>query len=620
MTARKPTTTAPARQPVAHSYLRFSTPRQEWGDSTRRQVANTEAWSAKSGIPLSDLALADKGRSAFKGAHRDEKAALGRFLELAKKGDGPVRRGDYLVIENLDRLSREEERTALRLWLDILDHGINIVQLSPETIFRHERSDMADIIRAIVELSRGHSESRMRSVRISAAWTALVAQARKDGARLPCHLPAWVRERDGRLELIAERARAVKRIFALATQGVAAAAIARTLVREGVKPFADHVLGEDGKRRAKAGQVLGSGAWRRVYIGMVLRDRRAIGEFQPKDKRRKPDGPPIVGYYPPVVTEAEFYAARAAVAAHKPFPGGGRLGRVGKGAANLFGGLLVDANPAVNPETGDVKHGTYVIGNRQETGRPAVRVLFSNSAELPGGARGECFVYDTFERAILTALRELKTTDVLDEDKAPDAAEAEGELDGLRKRKAALSAELLKGDVAAIADALRQLEAREAELVGQLEKAKERAAKPLSESWKDAKTLVELLDKAPAAERESVRLRLRAALRRIIDQIWVLITHRGKDAMASVQIHFADGGEPRLFDVYRRGPKANGKAPRKPGWWRVRSVRPRSGTALAQFMGSLADLRDLAVAESQLAMMRDWDPEEFAKARGGVIE
>ena len=37
-------------------------------------------------------------------------------------------RGSYLVIENLDRLSREDERTALRLWLDILDAGINSVQ------------------------------------------------------------------------------------------------------------------------------------------------------------------------------------------------------------------------------------------------------------------------------------------------------------------------------------------------------------------------------------------------------------------------------------------------------------------------------------------------------------
>src|SRR5262249_38782457 len=103
---RKPPRSA-AREPVAHSYLRFSTPRREWADSTRRQVEGTKAWSERSGIPLSDLALADKGVSALKGEQRSAERALGRFLELARQGDGPVRRGDYLVIENLDRLSRE---------------------------------------------------------------------------------------------------------------------------------------------------------------------------------------------------------------------------------------------------------------------------------------------------------------------------------------------------------------------------------------------------------------------------------------------------------------------------------------------------------------------------------
>ena len=53
--------------------------------------------------------------------------------------------------------------------MDIFDRQIHIVQLSPETVFRHERSDMSDIIREIMELSRGHSESRMKSERVGAA-------------------------------------------------------------------------------------------------------------------------------------------------------------------------------------------------------------------------------------------------------------------------------------------------------------------------------------------------------------------------------------------------------------------------------------------------------------------
>src|SRR5262249_44049183 len=147
-----------------------STPDQLKGDSLRRQTQATAEWCERNGVTLdTSLTLRDLGVSAFRGAHRTgDKHALGAFLKLANQGRIP--RGSYLVIENLDRLSREDERTALRLWMDILDAGINIVQLQPETVFRHEKSDMMDIMRAIIELSRGHSESVRKSERVSAAW------------------------------------------------------------------------------------------------------------------------------------------------------------------------------------------------------------------------------------------------------------------------------------------------------------------------------------------------------------------------------------------------------------------------------------------------------------------
>lgn len=158
---------SPSRKPIAISLLRYSDPaKQRHGDSTRRQTKDTEAWCERNGIPL-DKALKHKG-SAYKGKHRADTAVLGQFLRDAQAGKIP--QDSYLVIENLDRLSREEERKALRLWMDILDAGINIVQLHPETIFRHDKSDMIDIMRAIIELSRGHSESRMKSVRSLANW------------------------------------------------------------------------------------------------------------------------------------------------------------------------------------------------------------------------------------------------------------------------------------------------------------------------------------------------------------------------------------------------------------------------------------------------------------------
>src|SRR5262245_3313590 len=111
------------QKPIGISFLRFSSPEQGRGDSLRRQTKDTEQWCEKNDIPLDrSLSMTVKGKSAFKGDHL---AALKDFL--AKVESGEVPRGSYLIIENLDRLSRQDERTAMKLWIDILDHGINIV-------------------------------------------------------------------------------------------------------------------------------------------------------------------------------------------------------------------------------------------------------------------------------------------------------------------------------------------------------------------------------------------------------------------------------------------------------------------------------------------------------------
>ena len=93
------------RQPKAYSYKRFSTPAQADGDSLRRQTAMAEAWAERIGVPLdTELQLTDEGVSAYAGANRDV-GALGAFVEAVQ--DGRVPQGSWLLVENLDRISRE---------------------------------------------------------------------------------------------------------------------------------------------------------------------------------------------------------------------------------------------------------------------------------------------------------------------------------------------------------------------------------------------------------------------------------------------------------------------------------------------------------------------------------
>ncbi|MEO8320021.1 MAG: recombinase family protein, partial [Bradyrhizobium sp.] len=93
-------------KPRAYSYLRMSTDLQLKGDSRRRQLEASKVYAEAEGLDLADGAqLEDIGISAFKGDNARH-GALGHFLSAVKAGSVP--KGSYLIVESLDRLSREE--------------------------------------------------------------------------------------------------------------------------------------------------------------------------------------------------------------------------------------------------------------------------------------------------------------------------------------------------------------------------------------------------------------------------------------------------------------------------------------------------------------------------------
>ena len=96
---------------TCYSYVRFSTGDQKQGDSLRRQVQLSQNYAEKHGLVLdTTLNMHDLGLSAYKGEHT-KKGALGHFLKLVKKGQ--IEKGSTLIVESLDRLSREKISVAL---------------------------------------------------------------------------------------------------------------------------------------------------------------------------------------------------------------------------------------------------------------------------------------------------------------------------------------------------------------------------------------------------------------------------------------------------------------------------------------------------------------------------
>src|SRR6516225_9604093 len=126
-----PSLSSPTR-PKAFSYLRFSTPEQERGDSFRRQTALAAQYAVRHGLDLDDSSFQDLGVSAFRGANA-ETGRLGEFLDLVRTG--VVSRGSYLLVESLDRLSRNKPRKAVRLLERICEEGITLVTLSDGKVY-----------------------------------------------------------------------------------------------------------------------------------------------------------------------------------------------------------------------------------------------------------------------------------------------------------------------------------------------------------------------------------------------------------------------------------------------------------------------------------------------------
>ncbi len=140
-------------KPRAYSYLRFSTPEQLKGDSLRRQSEAAQAYADRYGLELDqELTFRDIGVSAYRGANVEK--ALGAFLEAVDSGR--VKPGSCLLVENLDRLSRADIRTARDRFESILDRGIHIVTLTNGKTYSAEGYDLAVMLLTLMEMSRAH--------------------------------------------------------------------------------------------------------------------------------------------------------------------------------------------------------------------------------------------------------------------------------------------------------------------------------------------------------------------------------------------------------------------------------------------------------------------------------
>lgn len=401
-------------KPLVVSYLRFSHPQQATGDSIRRQTSLSEKWATAHGLKIDDT-LRDRGVSGFRGLNRTT-GALGTFLGLVK--DGTIPPGSILLVEALDRLSREETLTALATFISIIQSGIRIVTLLDGAEYDRDSCDAQALMFSVMSLSRGNQESAYKSKRLVEAWSAKRERLTSKGELLTSKLPGWLTVRDGKIVADKVKANTVQRIFALAKDG--------------------HGLHQICQRANRAGwPVLGrTDKFSRSYVHLLLTNKAVIGHFQPERlvydatgrKTTEPVGNPVADYYPAVVDEQTFYAVQQQLRQRR------RTGGPTARQTNLFRGLLYDLERP---------------GNRLQiiaSGKGILDRRYVSAAAIAGvpGAAWIGFPVALFEAAVLEYLTEfhslsLGTKDATKELRA-DLEATEFKLSEVKKRAGEIQA------------------------------------------------------------------------------------------------------------------------------------------------------------------------------------
>jgi DNA invertase Pin-like site-specific DNA recombinase len=153
---------------------------------------------------------------------------------------GKIPKGTALIIENLDRLSRQGIDKTTDLLKALMQAGIDIHVIGIQRVLKAGfNNSLVDYMLIGVQADLAHQESQKKSERIGAAWAAKKRAAVATGKLYTSRLPAWLEIRDGKIVEVQEPsgngkgqkipADVVREIFRLSALGLGSHAICHQL-------------------------------------------------------------------------------------------------------------------------------------------------------------------------------------------------------------------------------------------------------------------------------------------------------------------------------------------------------------------------------------------------------
>ncbi|GAA0767046.1 recombinase family protein [Brevundimonas olei] len=293
------------------AYARFSSGSQNEGSIARQFKAAKEFAAARNWTI--DEFVSDEAKSAFSGKHmQGELGSIFKRVAAGKLGSG-----DTIIVENLDRLSREAVTDAMFSMMTLMQSGMTVITTHDQKILTKANydSEVGDMFDTLIKIRVANEESEKKRLRQSSNW-----QKWREQGILTHRNPFWIaKDRT----VIEDRALLVRRIFEMSAKGMGATRIAATLTEEGLFAFGKIQNKEDGKAPFTG-----------ATISKLLRNRSVLGEYQARSKG-EPVGAVVVDYYPQIISHELFNEVNADIKTRRFRESGGKVGE-----GNIFKSLL----------------------------------------------------------------------------------------------------------------------------------------------------------------------------------------------------------------------------------------------------------------------------------------
>jgi len=244
------------------------------------------------------LTYQDRGISAYTGRNA-EVGQLGIFLSAVK--DGVISKGSVLIIEALDRLSRDAAYRAVGLLGELVESGIEVVTLNDKMSYTKESlRKTSDFFYSVLQMSRSHEESERKSELISQSYTA----RRLSKSKIICNTaPGWlVKDKKAACWIANEnRAESVKKVYQNYKDGLSANSICQKANTEDwVQPSMSI------KRKSKK--------WHVSLVRRILSNPAVTGRYIERS------GIEHANFFPRIISDEDFAIVQALSDKKRTFP------------------------------------------------------------------------------------------------------------------------------------------------------------------------------------------------------------------------------------------------------------------------------------------------------------